>query len=186
MLTRLSNWLIRVSKGWVAMAALALFVLFAALVLPAQTKQTTSATPDLSLVYSPADLYRMAESYGADGRQEYIRVRFSFDVVWPLVYASFLVTASGWVFGKVCAPGSHWRLTVLVPLAGMILDYLENLSTSLVMFRYPVRTPVVDMLAPVFTFSKWVMLGAGFILLLAGLAIGIWQSVRHASKSEHD
>lgn len=181
MLTRLSNWLIRVSKGWVALAALALFVLFIAFVLPVQTKQMDADTPDLSLVYAPADLYRMADSYGADGRQEYIRIRFSFDVIWPLVYTFFLLTATGWAFGKAFAPVSRWRLAVLVPLAGIALDFLENLSTSLVMFRYPNHTQVVDALAPVFTFSKWLTLGAGFVLLLVGMIIWVWRRIRHAA-----
>ena len=49
-------------------------------------------TPDLSLYYSPNELYRMADAYGVSGRAEYIRVRFTFDLIWPLIYTFTLVT----------------------------------------------------------------------------------------------
>jgi len=58
----------------------------------------------------------------------------------------------------------------LVPILGMIFDYLENSSTSLVMLRYPARTPLVDFLAPLFTAIKWVFVGGSFVLLLIGMA----------------
>jgi len=41
--TKLSNWLRRISTGWVALIALAIFVLFTALVLPGQSAQADAA-----------------------------------------------------------------------------------------------------------------------------------------------
>jgi hypothetical protein len=181
--TRSSDWLSRVSTGWVALAALIIFLLFTALVLPQQASKAARETggadsPDMSFYYSPGDLYRMAESYGEQGRQAYIRARFTFDLVWPLVYTLFLVTAISWVFSKAFAPDSHWQRANLVPLVAALFDYLENLSTSLVMARYPAQTAVVDLLAPVFTALKWGVLGASFLLLLGGLAAAAWHWAR--------
>lgn len=177
---QVSDWLRTVSRGWVALAALLIFLLFSALVLPQQAtvaeQETGSAdSPDTSFFYTPRDLYQMAEAYGEQGRQAYVRARFTFDLVWPLVYALFLVTAISWVFGRAFAPGSRWQRANLAPLLGALFDYLENLSTSLVMLRYPDQTPVVDLLAPLFTLSKWSLLGASFLLLSAGLAIAAWR-----------
>jgi hypothetical protein len=178
---RISDWLSRVSTGWVALAAIVIFLLFTALVLPQQASKAAQETggvgsPDTSFFYTPKDLYDMAESYGAQGRQAYIRARFTFDLVWPLVYTLFLVTAISWVFGKAFAPHSRWQWANLAPLLGALFDYLENLSTSLVMLRYPAETAVVDLLAPLFTALKWGLLGASFLLLLVGIvvAIGRW------------
>ena len=153
---RISDWLRQVSTGWVALAALVIFVLFTALVLPQQASKAARETasddsPDTSFFYSPGDLYRMAESYGELGRQAYVRARFTFDLVWPLVYTLFLATAISWVFGRAFAPDSRWQRANLAPLLGALFDYLENLSTSLVMLRFPDQTPVVDIsLAEVF------------------------------------
>jgi hypothetical protein len=183
MLRRISNWLYRVSTGWVALAALIVFGLFVAFVLPGQSGQTEgeaadAGSPDLSLWYAPAELYRMAEAYGPAGRRAYIRARFSFDVAWPAVYGAFLATAISWLYARAFAPSSPWRLANLAPVAGVLLDLLENVSTSLVMARYPARTPGIDVLAPVFTLVKWVFVGGSFVLLLVGLVAALWRWVK--------
>ena len=74
----------------VALLALVVFLLFTALVLPAQSAQAEAqfagvGSPDTSFWYTPDDLYRMAEAYGAQGRPAYNRARFTFDIAWPLV-----------------------------------------------------------------------------------------------------
>ncbi|MGD9316511.1 MAG: hypothetical protein PVG56_06740, partial [Anaerolineae bacterium] len=87
-------------------------------------------------------------------------------------------TAISWVFGKAFAPDSLWQRANLVPLVGALFDYLENLSTSLVMLRYPAQTPVVDLLAPVFTALKWGFLGVSFVLLCGGIVVAVWRWMR--------
>jgi hypothetical protein len=173
----------RVSTGWVALSALLIFLLFSALVLPQQAKKAEQETgnsdsPDTSFFYSANDLYRMAESYGEPGRHAYVRARFSFDLVWPLVYTLFLATAISWVFGRAFALDSPWQLANLAPLLGALFDYLENLSTSLVMLRYPAQTPVVDVLASVFTALKWGFLSASFVLLFGAIVVAAWHWTR--------
>jgi hypothetical protein len=185
--TRISDWLSRVSTGWVALVGLLIFLLFSALVLPQQATKAELKTgggdsPDTSFFYSTADLYQMAESYGEQGRQAYIRARFTFDLVWPLVYTLFLATAISWVFGRACAPDSRWQRANLVPLLGALFDYLENLSTSLVMLRFPDQTAVVDLLAPVFTALKWSLLGVSFLLLAGGLVVAAWRWLEQRSQ----
>ncbi len=180
---RISDWLRRVSTGWVALSALLVFLLFSAVVLPQQATKAeqetgSSDSPDTSFFYSPSDLYRIAESYGDQGRQAYVRARFTFDLVWPLVYTLFLATAISWVFGRALALDSLWQRANLAPLLGALFDYLENLSTSLVMLRYPDQTAVVDLLAPLFTTLKWGFLGASFLLLFGGIVVAAWRWIR--------
>jgi hypothetical protein len=179
-LNRFSDWLLAVSTGWVTLAALVIFLLFSVLVLPGQSTAAEgvagdAGSPDTSLFYTPDDLYRMAEAYGEEGRQAYVRARFTFDLVWPVIYTVFLVTAMSWVFARAFAPGSWWQRANLLPVLGAGFDYLENLSTSLVMQRYPEPTAVVDLLAPLFTALKWFSLGASFVLLVVGMALAVWQ-----------
>jgi hypothetical protein len=178
-----SDWLIQISTSRVTFAALVVFILFMSLVLPGQSKRADNAsrgadTPDLSMLYSTNDLYRMAESYGVDGRQEYVRIRFTFDLAWPLVYASFFASVTSWLFTRTFPAGSNWRLANLFPVLGMLLDFLENVSTSIIMLRYPSRTPVVDMLAPVFTFTKWTALGISLILLSIGIVVSLMKWIK--------
>jgi hypothetical protein len=183
---RVSDRLRWVSRDWLTLLALVIFLLFSSLVLPQQAakaeQETGSAdSPDTSFFYTPDDLYGMAEAYGEGGRQAYVRARFTFDLVWPLVYTLFLVTSISWAFSRAFAPDSRWQRANLAPLLGALFDYMENLSTSLVMLRYPHRTPVVDVLAPAFTALKWGLLGVSFILLFVGVVIVAWRWARRSA-----
>lgn len=186
---RLSNGLVQISRGWVVLSAVVIFLLFTALVLPAQSaKANTTAgdagSPDTSFFYSVTDLYRMAEAYGPEGRTAYIRVRFTFDLIWPVVYTLFLTTTISWVYARISPTGSRWRWLNLTPVIGALLDYLENISTSLVMARYPAHTPVVDFLAPLFTTAKWAFVGGSMVILVIGLGVGLWQWGRRIGQRE--
>ena len=178
-----SDWLHRISVSWVALTVLVIVVLFTALVLPGQASSAESGgsdagSPDLSFFYTAEDLYRMAEAYGEQGRQDYVRVRFTFDLIWPLVYTVFLTTATSWVYGRAFAPEALWQRVNIVPVLGALLDLLENISTSVVMVRYPSPTAVVDILAPVFTMVKWVLVGTSFVLLIVGVVVGTYRWLR--------
>ena len=177
-----SRWFYRVSSGWVALSAVLVFILFTILVLPGQTGNSSESeqvgSPDLSMYYSAGDLYEMAEGYGQSGRDAYVYARFTFDLVWPLVYTFFLLTAISWIYQRVIPGDSRWRLINLLPVLGMLGDYLENISTSIVMWRYPQLTPVVDWMAGIFTFTKWLLISGSFIALLVGIVLLGWQFIR--------
>lgn len=184
MAARLSGWLTGVSTGQVTLVLVLVLVAFTVLVLPGQAASAGAAghgagSPDTSLCYSPADLYRMADAYGPAGRDAYVQARFTFDLVWPIVYVSGLTAALSWLLGRAAAPGSRWCLASLAPAAGGLLDLGENVTASLVMLRYPALTPVADTLAPAFTLAKWTVLGLAF-LALAGAAVALLLSKRAA------
>ena len=179
MVRRFSEWLLGLSTGPVALVALLAFLLFASLVLPGQSRMAAetaggAGSPDTYFYYGRAALYGWAEAYGAEGRQAYVRARFTFDLVFPLVYTVFLATALSWSLWMTAPRRSAWRRANLLPFVGALFDYLENVSASLVMARYPSTTPVVDVLAGLFTALKWLSLAASFLVLLAAL----WAALR--------
>ncbi len=173
-------------RGWMAIAAVVLFVVFTAIVLPAQAAAgafytVRYAAPDTSVWYSPDDLYAAAQAWGTEGRAAYVWARVTFDVVWPIVYGAFLVATLAWVWARGTAPGSRWRRVALLPVVVVMLDYAENICTATVMARYPARTPVLAEVAPLFTAGKWVALSAGFLLLGIGVSIAVaawWRARR--------
>ncbi len=184
MCRRFSDWLYRISNGWIVLGALLVFTLFTILVLPGQSASAEAfsvdtGSSDLSFYYSPDELYRMAEFYGQAGRDAYIRARFTFDLVWPVVYTLFLTTSISWIYARAFPPNFKFWWVNLLPLLGMGFDYLENISTSLVMFRYPQQTPLVDFLAPIFTMFKWVLITGSFFILILGVLILIKQCIVH-------
>lgn len=180
MANRFSGWLHKISSGWLTLASLLIFLSFTALVLPGQATRGQeetggSGSPDTSFYYSADDLYQMAEEYGQEGREAYVRVRFTFDLVWPLVYTLFLVTSISWLSRRAFSGDSPWQLANLAPILAALFDFLENISTSLVMVRYPDHTAVIDTLAPIFTAVKWILVGISFLLLLASLFMAAWR-----------
>jgi hypothetical protein len=188
-MTKLSNLLHRVSTGWVTVIALVIFVLFTALVLPGQASNAAEETggdvsPDTSLIYTPNDLYNMAEAYGPEGRAAYIRARFTFDLIWPIVYFVFLASTVSWLGARAFDAGNPWRLLNLVPVLGLVFDYLENIATSLVMARYPAETPVVVLLAPIFTLVKWIFVGGSFVVLVVTALVALWRRLRGETQSQ--
>lgn len=172
----LSRWLQKINTGWLVLASLGVFLLFLAVVLPAQSRRAEAYTrgagsPDSSLFYSPQTLYDYAETYGPEGRQAYIRARLGFDLIWPLSYAFFLTSSLTWLLSRGFSEESPWQSANLAPLLGLGFDLLENLASVIVMARYPVRTDPAAWLAVLSTPLKWLFVGGSFLLLaLAGLA----------------
>jgi hypothetical protein len=60
----------------------------------------------------------------------------------------------------------------------MLFDFLENVTSSLVMSRYPVETPIVAALAPVCTALKWICVGGSMLLLVVGVAAALVANVK--------
>jgi hypothetical protein len=112
----------------------------------------------------------MAEAYGTEGREAYNRARFSFDLIWPIVYTIFLLFGISWLSQRTFSTASPFQIINLAPFFAFVLDFLENISTSIVMARYPQQTLLFDFLAPVFSALKWVFVTISFLLLL-GLCV---------------
>lgn len=180
---KLSEWLAGVSNRSVVLAGLVIFVLFVILVLPAQPKIGVTddfdpGYPDLGFWYSPGHLYDIAEAYGPEGRMEYVKMRYRFDIVWPLVYVGFLVTSLSWVLIRVSVSRKILLLNLL-PVPAGCFDLLENLFASIVMLRYPAFSPVSAFLTPVMTMLKWSLIGLSFAALAAGLAVLTGRMIRN-------
>jgi hypothetical protein len=182
-LNQLSAWLYKIFAGWIAVASLIVFLLFTAFILPdqadaAETISGEVGSPDMSFFYTADKLYEMAEAYEEQGRAAYIRARFTFDLIWPLVYMLFLSTMISWLLKRVHLSENRWRWANLAPLLGTTFDYAENISTSLVMYRYPESTDILAMFAPIFTAIKWILVAGSFVLLSIGIITLIWQSIQ--------
>ncbi len=181
---RLSDRIAKWSTGPVVLVGLAVFAVFIGWVLPDQATQAEAITgdagsPDTSFFYTASELYDMADAYGEDGRAQYVRARYTFDVIWPIAYLLFLATAISWVFRRAFDVNSRLQLANLFPVAGVVFDYLENSAAAVVMARYPSTTPIVDALAGPFTALKWIFVQGSFVVLLGGLVVGAFRWLRN-------
>ena len=88
---KLSSTFYKISTWKIVLLTLIIFVAFTALVLPGQSAEADKfgedvGSVDTSMYYTPDNLFEIAEAYGEAGRTAYIRARWTFDVLWPLVY----------------------------------------------------------------------------------------------------
>ncbi|MHB8807371.1 MAG: hypothetical protein ACYC59_07305 [Anaerolineaceae bacterium] len=171
MLHNRSEQAINFSTKWVVIAGFIIFLAFSILFLPGQSRlvetySTGLGSPDTSLFYTPADLYRMAEAYGTEGRAAYIKARLTFDIAFPIVYTFFLVTSISWFTSRVLMEGNEFRTGNMLPFFAMLFDLLENACTVFVFSSYPTYNPFLSMKAPFFTLMKWICVGSSFLFLI--------------------
>lgn len=177
-MTWLIDQLTRPSSFRLFLLGLLVFACFLVFVLPAEAARSGSFfgnvdAPDTQFFYTGDDLVQIASAFGAEGRAYYIRSRFTFDIVWPLAYGFFLWSGIAWLNGHFA--NRRFRFLPLVPVAAVLLDFLENSGASLVMYVYPDRIPVLTEVVPLFTAGKWLTIGASFavlVFLLLMFAIG--------------
>ncbi|MGD7044411.1 hypothetical protein [Jeotgalibacillus proteolyticus] len=169
----------------ILLLGIGIFAFFIAVVLPAESERSeetsgSSRSPDTGFLYSSQELYSIADEYGDEGRTAYIRSRFTFDIIWPLVYTFFLTAAITFFMRPVSSVGL--KTLNLLPTAGMLFDFLENMAASLVMYRFPSSTPIVAQITPIFTLIKWLCIYASFGLLLISLGYWVFISSRKLVK----
>lgn len=168
---RLANLIIKKTTIRLMILSFVLFLFFSIIVLPAENDRMAAlsngmGSPDVSFFYSPADLEQMAQAYGEQGRAAYIYARWTFDVIFPLVYGTFLTITIAWLCGKLFSENQPHRLIICFPVFAMLFDFLENSATSLVMALYPQINLGIATLAPIFTMLKWISIGVSFLLVI--------------------
>jgi len=150
-----------------------IFTVFSATILPSEAIRGIEAglteSIDTSILYSVEDLYSIIDGYSRQVRLAYIYQRFTFDLIWPIVYGLFIVVTTLYLLIKI----NLKRLNRLIyfPLAAVIFDFLENISVSILMFIYPFRINALAMLASIFTTIKWVTLSYSFIQIIMLLVV---------------
>jgi hypothetical protein len=164
--------------NWFGLLSTLIFVLFIIVVLPQQSNLATSyglkESVDTSWFYNAKELYRIAESYGSIGRQFYIYQRWTFDLIWPFVYFSFIFSLSALLYKSIgLSKTNRWILSFIY--LGIVFDFLENTMVTLVMIRYPSSTFIIADFAGTATSLKWIFIGLGFLILILLSILKIFQ-----------
>lgn len=158
-----------ISRGWVAILSILIMVFFMIFVLPNQSEKSleetgSSRSPDTSFFYTPEELYQIADDYGQEGRQAYIKSRWTFDLGFPLVYVFFLTVGISWFYRFLTSWKLFWKFGNLLPILGGVFDYLENGAATWVMYIYPTRLAGLAQLTVFFTITKWSLIFLSFLV----------------------
>jgi hypothetical protein len=158
----------------IAAVATIVFAVFIVVILPWVSAYTSAnigglGSPDTTFLYSGRQLYAIADSYGADGRRLYVILRWTFDLLWPMAYAWFLVSWTRWLasfYQQSWVKQLYW-----IPIAAMLFDYLENSLVTIVMLLFPKPLYELGTIVSLVGLVKWSTLSVAFVVILI-LVIG--------------
>lgn len=156
------------SRKYVLLAVTVVFAFFIAIVLPDQSEKAAEYTPesgsfDTSYYYSPSVVYEKIELYGEEGRAAYIYNRWTFDLIFPLVYGLFIFSAISFSIARI-----KWRVLaprrwVYLAFIAVMFDLLENSFVSLAMGGYPTEYNLLAYGASFSTLFKWFFVVTGLV-----------------------
>jgi hypothetical protein len=136
---------------------------------------------DIRLTYSPGVVADLASRLGEQGRRLYALSELSVDLVYPLLYSSFLSVLMLLIIRRAFPTAFRWRRLTLLPFALLACDYAENTCLAILLLGFP-GTLALAPLAALFTAGKWILGGiciAVILLAAAGWAAkSTWQSGR--------
>ncbi len=166
------------ANGRSILLLLALMVLFAALIVPFAQRKLLGYSHgvdliDLMLTYTPDTVYSMLAAYGEDGRSFYRAFAMSADLVYPVVYSTFLGLITSWLLQRVAAPGGKAQLLNLLPFGAMLFDWLENAGVITMLSAYPTTLPTLARISSTFTSFKWGFSAVTLFVIVALSALAI-------------
>ncbi len=172
----LSNRLYRYSSWRSVLAVTLLYAFFLSQVMVPHAAEMRSfagdwGAPDGHLFYSPAELYAHVDTWGAAGRNHYVRFRLGLDPLWAFSYTAFLVTLISVALRRAIPASDLRRRLNLVPLIPMCADLLENALGIIIVGAIPARLDWLAALLGAVSFGKWASLAIAHLLLLYSLLL---------------
>ncbi len=154
-----------------------IFIFFVLCILPLLSYLTkvvvgTTLSPDTMFFYSPADLVELASIYGTGGGIFYMFTRLTFDLIWPVVYLSFILTQIKTLKSSSIVSKSLRYLLI----AAVLFDISENLFCSIVLLSTPLSPNIFVYIAVIASGLKWITLGIVIIGLILFKLKGIFKN----------
>ncbi len=120
---------------------------------------------DMRLGYTPDAAYHLLDVLGTSGREAYMQLLWSVDILIPCLAMLFLWSA--------ISRGALKRLRFLA-LIGGVADYLENIAVTALLMLYPEHWNGFVSFASTFTLIKTVGYLSGFAVAIIGFAIKLF------------
>jgi hypothetical protein len=119
---------------------------------------------DMRPGYTPGAAYHLFDVLGQTGRDAYLKLLWTIDLLLPALFGLFLYSAS---------QGGALRAWQSIPLVAAACDYAENITITTLLLRYPIHEPAFAQLASVFTVAKLVLYSCGLLLAAGGFLVKI-------------
>lgn len=146
------------------------FTVFMITVLPNVALATEEAglvgSIDTNFSFNPNSILQIIIDYGPEGRRYYLIQRWTFDAIYPLVYALPLAFS---IWGLLL--NSKYIRWAWLPMFAASFDYFENITYSLLMLSFPNIGVNGVMVGVILSAIKWLLLGSSYVMVLGLLLI---------------
>ena len=169
MFTKFSNTIHKISS--VRLLILLIIITFAieavfVLKVPQLSEQSGGGVLLDSAIWHSVDFtYQQLESYA--GLPVYRTIRTA-DFFFPAAYALMLAVLSAVVYRKKYDNPSNYSWVLAVPLAGALLDYIENILLVILAAKLPQRLDAAAAVLNYVTLLKFAALGLSVLLIVTG------------------
>ena len=108
--------------------------------------------------YTPYDLLEMAEGYGEAGRNLYVQISLTLDMLIPLLAGNFL-TSSALLLSKAFKRGKAWRKSLfMLGIATCASDWTENVFMISLLKTYPQQHMWLAVMGRIMTSIKYLLM----------------------------
>ena len=127
---------------------------------------------DMQFHYSARGARDVLTALGPEGRDFYLwRILAALDVLLPALFATVLTAAMAVSFRGVVEQRSAWRFAQWLPLAAMLLDYIENAFIAKLLLDFPREHATLAAVAGWTTTAKqFAYLACVLVCVAAGVA----------------
>ena len=143
----------KIANGRNILILLGLFLLINLYAIPAFYPKFQ--TLDMLSSYTPPEAYHYISSYGEQGRQLYLIIELTLDLIYPPISALLFSLLILYTFQRAFPIQTWSHKLALIPFAVMLADYLENASIVTMLLKYPRQLPTVAKMSNVFTVTKF-------------------------------
>jgi len=138
---------------------------------------------DMEVLYTPDQAYAFLAAMGEAGRAFDLTHIIPIDLFVPFFYALFLATFITWLLHRWLPVESGWHRLNVIPVAGAVFDYLENLGIIAMLLAWPARMPEIAQFTMASTLLKFSFSAAAFLIVAMAIAGWIVYAVRGRLRS---
>ncbi len=189
MLKSISDFFLRIAGWKTFIAALLLYLVFGAYVMPhgLATIQELSGSKvevlDLQFSYSPEKVHSILSGYTDESRAYAMRFNAIEDSLYPVAYTFLFLIMMAWLSRSLAVYGVRLGYIHLLPFVVMMADYSENTCIITMLRKYPAIPDRLVHLSSILTSTKWTVLGLESFIILGGLGlIGYYRMTGRAAK----
>ncbi|MDG1841055.1 MAG: hypothetical protein P8I93_01765 [Crocinitomicaceae bacterium] len=106
------------------------------------------------------------KALGEKGRDIYLYQQLAIDMIYPLAYGGFICFSLAWILKKKNKNLTSIGLAIcILPLIGVFLDFIENISNAILLLKYPKISSFQVAFSCIMTYLKYFFLIVSVLIL---------------------